>query len=83
MMIAVISVTILVALTLGFRESGVVLLAIPVTLALSDTTGLSSAEFHFHFLSSDRTKGGHVLDVNLTDLSAEWDLTSRYVVDLE
>jgi len=24
-----------------------------------------------------------VLDANLTDLRAEWDLTSRYVVDLE
>ncbi|OPY28418.1 MAG: Alpha-acetolactate decarboxylase [Methanomassiliicoccales archaeon PtaU1.Bin030] len=49
----------------------------------SDTSGLSSAEFHFHFLSSDRTKGGHVLNLDLTDLRAEWDLTSRYVVDLE
>ncbi len=48
-----------------------------------DTSVLSSAELHFHFLSSDRTKGGHVLDANLTDLRAEWDLTSRYVVDLE
>ncbi len=35
MAIAVISVTILIALTLGFRESGVVLIAIPVTLALT------------------------------------------------
>jgi acetolactate decarboxylase len=49
----------------------------------SDTSVLSSTEFHFHFLSSDRTKGGHVLDLDLTDLRAEWDLTSRYVVDLE
>ena len=48
----------------------------------SDTTGLSSAELHFHFLSSDRTKGGHVLGMYVTDLGAEWDLTSRYVVDL-
>ncbi|MBI5845186.1 MAG: efflux RND transporter permease subunit [Deltaproteobacteria bacterium] len=35
MFLAVLSVTILVALTLGRRESGVVLLAIPVTLALT------------------------------------------------
>ncbi|MDW8367528.1 MAG: efflux RND transporter permease subunit, partial [Abditibacteriales bacterium] len=35
MAIAVVSVTILIALTLGFRESGVVLIAIPVTLALT------------------------------------------------
>ncbi len=37
MAIAVISVTILIMLTLGFRESGVVALAIPVTLALTLT----------------------------------------------
>jgi len=35
MMIAIVSVTILIWITLGFRESGVVALAIPVTLALT------------------------------------------------
>ncbi len=35
MAIAVVSVTLLIALTLGLRESGIVLLAIPVTLALT------------------------------------------------
>ncbi len=35
MALAVISVTLLIALTLGIRESGVVLIAIPVTLALT------------------------------------------------
>ncbi len=35
MMIAVVSVTVLIWFTLGFRESGVVALAIPVTLALT------------------------------------------------
>lgn len=35
MALAVISVTLLIALTLGLRESGVVLIAIPVTLALT------------------------------------------------
>jgi len=35
MFIAIIAVTLLIALTLGFRESGVVLLAIPTTLALT------------------------------------------------
>lgn len=35
MMIAIVSVSILIAFTLGFRESGVVALAIPVTLALT------------------------------------------------
>lgn len=35
MMIAIVSVTILIMFTLGFRESGVIALAIPVTLALT------------------------------------------------
>ena len=35
MLIAVVSVTLLIALTLGWRESGVVAVAIPVTLALT------------------------------------------------
>ncbi|MEE8397412.1 MAG: efflux RND transporter permease subunit [Desulfobacterales bacterium] len=35
MMIAIVSVTILIMFTLGYRESGVVALAIPVTLALT------------------------------------------------
>jgi multidrug efflux pump subunit AcrB len=35
MLLAVISVTILIALTLGWRESGIVAVAIPVTLALT------------------------------------------------
>jgi multidrug efflux pump subunit AcrB len=35
LMLATLSVTLLIALALGFRESGVVLLAIPVTLALT------------------------------------------------
>ena len=39
----------------------------------SDTSGLSHG-VSLHFLSSDRTKGGHVLNLDLTDLRAEWDL---------
>lgn len=46
------------------------------------TTGLSSAGFHFHFISDDRTVGGHVLSFDLTDLEAQWDQTLRYVVEL-
>ena len=38
MMIAIVSVTLLIWFTLGFRESGVVALAIPVTLALTMAT---------------------------------------------
>jgi acetolactate decarboxylase len=48
----------------------------------SDTAGLSSAGFHFHFISDDRTKGGHVLAVDLSDLTAQWDGTAHYDVDL-
>ncbi len=48
-----------------------------------DSAGLSSAELHFHFVSSDHSRGGHVLDVNLTSLSAQWDQTARYVVSWE
>jgi acetolactate decarboxylase len=48
----------------------------------SDASGLSSAGFHFHFISDDRTKGGHVLDFELSDLSAVWDGTSQYEVEL-
>lgn len=46
------------------------------------SAGMSSAGFHFHFLSDDLTKGGHVLAFTLTDLAAEWDETPRYAVDL-
>ena len=35
LLIAILSVTLLIALALGWRESGVVLLAVPVTLALT------------------------------------------------
>jgi multidrug efflux pump subunit AcrB len=35
LLIATLSVTLLIALALGWRESGVVLLAVPVTLALT------------------------------------------------
>ncbi len=47
-----------------------------------EASGLSSAGFHFHFISDDRTKGGHVLDFKLQNLTAYWDSTSRYEVDL-
>ncbi len=46
------------------------------------SSGLSSAGYHFHFISDDRTKGGHVLEMELEDLEVRWDSTSRYEVDL-
>jgi len=48
----------------------------------SFTAGMSSAGFHFHFISDDLTKGGHVLAFTLSDLVAEWDETPRYAVEL-
>ncbi len=48
----------------------------------SDAAGLSSAGFHFHFISDDRTRGGHVLDLDLSDLTAQWDGTARYEVEM-
>jgi acetolactate decarboxylase len=44
--------------------------------------GLSSAGFHFHFISDDLAKGGHVLAFSLSDLTAEWDQTSRYAIEM-
>ncbi|MDW5562413.1 MAG: acetolactate decarboxylase [Methanomassiliicoccus sp.] len=46
------------------------------------SAGLSSSGFHFHFISQDRSKGGHVLDLQLEDVTAYWDSTASYDVDL-
>jgi len=45
-------------------------------------SGLSSAGFHFHFISDDRTKGGHVLDFSLQGITVVWDETGSYEADL-
>ena len=47
------------------------------------SSGLSSPGIHFHFISDDRTKGGHVLDLELQDATARYDITSSYEVDLQ
>jgi acetolactate decarboxylase len=47
-----------------------------------DAAGLSSVGFHFHFISDDRTRGGHVLDLDLSGLTARWDGTAHYEVEL-
>jgi acetolactate decarboxylase len=42
------------------------------------TATVSCAGWHFHFISDDRTKGGHCLDLQLSDMTAQWDQTLRY-----
>ncbi|WP_019178293.1 acetolactate decarboxylase [Methanomassiliicoccus luminyensis] len=48
----------------------------------SFTDGMSAAGYHFHFISDDRTKGGHVLAFDISGAEAQWDETPRYVADL-
>ncbi len=48
----------------------------------SDASGLSSAGFHFHFISTDLSKGGHVLDFVVDGLNVQWDQTVSYTVEL-
>jgi acetolactate decarboxylase len=38
----------------------------------------NAANYHLHFISDDRTKGGHVLDVVLTNADMELDETPGY-----
>lgn len=40
--------------------------------------GLGLAGWHFHFISDDRSKGGHVLDVSLSSGNAQIDLISDF-----
>jgi acetolactate decarboxylase len=43
---------------------------------------LDSPGFHFHFLSDDRTKGGHVLDWESPAVTVELDLKGNVTVDM-
>lgn len=43
---------------------------------------LSSPGFHFHFLSADAGKGGHVLDWNAPPMTVQLDLKENLTVDL-
>ena len=45
-------------------------------------SGLNAAGWHFHFISDDRTKGGHMLDLSFTSAQAELDITPSFVMKL-
>ena len=40
--------------------------------------GLNTTGWHFHFISEDRTKGGHVLQVSVKEATAEIDMTQGF-----
>ena len=40
--------------------------------------GLNTPGWHFHFISDDKTKGGHLLDLQFTKATAEYDATSEF-----
>ena len=41
-------------------------------------SGLNTVGWHFHFISEDRTKGGHVLGVSIKEAQAQFDLTPGF-----
>lgn len=43
---------------------------------------LNAVGWHLHFISRDKTKGGHVLDVNIADAVLTWDDTDGFEVRL-
>ena len=43
---------------------------------------LNSAGWHFHFISDDGTKGGHIVDLALKEGEVQWDKTTGLDVDL-
>jgi acetolactate decarboxylase len=48
----------------------------------SFTEGIDVTGYHLHFLSADRTTGGHVLDLALEDTPVVLDITPRFMVVL-
>jgi acetolactate decarboxylase len=46
------------------------------------TEGIDVTGYHLHFLSADRTMGGHVLDLAVEDTPVELDITPRFMVIL-
>ena len=40
--------------------------------------GLNSVGWHFHFITDDRTRGGHVLKVSIKDAEASIDMTDGF-----
>ncbi len=45
-------------------------------------SGLNAAGWHFHFISDDRTKGGHMLDLSFASAKAELDITPGFDMEL-
>lgn len=43
---------------------------------------LNAVGWHMHFLSKDKTKGGHVLDADITDAVLTWDDTDGFQMQL-
>ena len=44
--------------------------------------GLNAVGWHFHFISDDREKGGHILDLNFKSAEAELDITPQFDMKL-
>ncbi len=44
--------------------------------------GLNEPGWHMHFISEDKTKGGHVLDVSFVEAYAEFDRTDKFYLML-
>ena len=45
-------------------------------------SGLNAAGWHFHFISDDRTKGGHMLELSFKEAKAELDITPQFDLEL-
>ncbi|MBQ9346388.1 MAG: acetolactate decarboxylase [Oscillibacter sp.] len=44
--------------------------------------GLNNTGWHFHFITEDRTRGGHVLQVSIADAEAAFDMTDGFEMAL-
>ena len=44
--------------------------------------GAHISGYHFHFLSIDKTAGGHIIDLNTEDITIEIDTLTSYTMDL-
>ena len=44
--------------------------------------GLNATGWHFHFISDDRTKGGHMLELSFKEAKAELDITPEFDLEL-
>ena len=44
--------------------------------------GINVPGYHFHFISSDRTRGGHVLSLTVEEATCEVDVLDRWILQL-